>query len=322
MVLADLRVARRGARRRLPAPDPAPPARPPRRARMAGASPGPSSSSSSSARHLRGRLAARLPRPDSGEPLQRRLLAARDRPRRAAHPTDPQRDGRRRAHRRELEGRVQLRPTRDQLPLRRGPRHRGRRTRSTRTAPRRSPPRRAGRSPYMAKWDEREGNSCHIHLSLADAGTGESALRARTDRCSIASSPASSRRMRGADAHVRPAGQLLQTLRRRLVRADRPRMGERQPHVLAARRRARAGAARGEPAAGRRREPVPRAGRDDRRRAARDRRGASSSSPRTSATPTSRTSRACRTPSTRLATSSRGPRWRARRSARRWSTTT
>ncbi len=31
---------------------------------------------------------------------------------------------------------------------------------------------------YMAKWDEREGNSCHIHLSLADAGTGESAFAA------------------------------------------------------------------------------------------------------------------------------------------------
>jgi len=30
----------------------------------------------------------------------------------------------------------------------------------------------------MAKWDEREGNSCHIHLSLADAGTGESAFAA------------------------------------------------------------------------------------------------------------------------------------------------
>src|SRR3954447_26456855 len=33
---------------------------------------------------------------------------------------------------------------------------------------------------YMAKWDEREGNSCHIHLSLADAGTGDSVFA--TDR--------------------------------------------------------------------------------------------------------------------------------------------
>ncbi|HWI71136.1 MAG TPA: glutamine synthetase, partial [Baekduia sp.] len=26
---------------------------------------------------------------------------------------------------------------------------------------------------FMAKWDAREGNSCHLHLSLADAATGE-----------------------------------------------------------------------------------------------------------------------------------------------------
>jgi glutamine synthetase len=31
---------------------------------------------------------------------------------------------------------------------------------------------------FMAKWDEREGNSCHIHLSLADAGTGDSVFAA------------------------------------------------------------------------------------------------------------------------------------------------
>ena len=48
---------------------------------------------------------------------------------------------------RELEGRVQPRPARDQLPLRRGARRRRRPRRSTRTAPRRSPPRRRWRSP-------------------------------------------------------------------------------------------------------------------------------------------------------------------------------
>src|SRR4051795_8557937 len=37
---------------------------------------------------------------------------------------------------------------------------------------------------YMAKWDEREGNSCHIHLSLADAGTGDSVFAA--DRSTFA----------------------------------------------------------------------------------------------------------------------------------------
>ena len=61
-----------------------------------------------------------LPRPRAGQPLQRRLLAARHGPGRAADPPDPQRDGRRRDDGRELEGRVQLRPARDQLPLRRG----------------------------------------------------------------------------------------------------------------------------------------------------------------------------------------------------------
>ena len=43
---------------------------------------------------------ARLPRPDPGQPVQRRLLAARHRPGRAAAAPHPQRDGRRRAARR------------------------------------------------------------------------------------------------------------------------------------------------------------------------------------------------------------------------------
>ena len=53
---------------------------------------------------------------------------------------------RRRAARRGLQGRVQPRPARDQLPLRRRAARRRRARRSTRTAPRRSPPRRAWRS--------------------------------------------------------------------------------------------------------------------------------------------------------------------------------
>ena len=56
-----------------------------------------------------------------------------------------------------------------------------------------------------------------------------------------------------------------------LVRADRGRLGTRQPDLLDARRRPRRGAAGREPAAGRRRQPVPGAERDDRRRPARDR---------------------------------------------------
>ena len=31
---------------------------------------------------------------------------------------------------------------------------------------------------FMAKWDEREGNSCHIHLSLADDGRRDSVFAA------------------------------------------------------------------------------------------------------------------------------------------------
>ena len=87
-------VARRLGRRRLAAPDPAPPARPPRRARLAGARRAPSSSSSSSATPTRRRGARRYRDLAPGQPLQRRLLAARHRARRAAAAPHPQRDGR------------------------------------------------------------------------------------------------------------------------------------------------------------------------------------------------------------------------------------
>ena len=68
-----------------------------------------------------------------------------------------------------------------------------------------------------------------------------------------------------------PQRELLQALRQGLVRADRGGVGPRQPHVLAARGRARAVAADREPPARRRREPLPGPRRDDRRRPARDR---------------------------------------------------
>ena len=69
-------------------------------------------------RQLRGRLAQGLPRPRAGEPLQRRLLDARHRAHRAADPAHQELDDGRGHVGRELEGRVQLRPARDQLPLR------------------------------------------------------------------------------------------------------------------------------------------------------------------------------------------------------------
>ncbi len=113
------RLGRRRRRRRLAAPDPAPPARPARRAR-ADRERRHRARVHRLQRHLRGRLEAGLPRPRAGQPLQHRLLAARHGAGRAADPPDPQRDGGRRDDGRELEGRVQPRPARDQLPLRRG----------------------------------------------------------------------------------------------------------------------------------------------------------------------------------------------------------
>ena len=98
-------------------------------------------------RHLRGGLAQGLPRPAPGQPLQRRLLAAGHRPRRAADPPHPQqhgrgRDGRSRTPRASATSAstrsTSATPTRCAPPTS---------TRSTRTAPRRSPRERAWRSP-------------------------------------------------------------------------------------------------------------------------------------------------------------------------------
>ena len=125
---------------------------------------------------------------------------------------------------------------------------------------------------FMAKFNQREGNSCHIHCSLAERGRRQRlrrrpgpvrALRRRPDRLHAR-----------ADAALRAARQLLQTLRPRLLRADRDRLGPGQPDLLAAGGGPRGGPAGREPAAGRRRQSLPGAERADRRRPARDRRGA------------------------------------------------
>ena len=94
---------------------------------------------------------------------------------------------------------------------------------------------------FMAKFDEREGSSCHVHLSLrgADGSTTFWSEGGRT------------RGVRGL--HRRPAGddgrlhaalraerQLLQALRRGLVRADDDRLGRGQPHLRRPPRRATA----------------------------------------------------------------------------------
>ena len=106
---------------------------------------------------------------------------------------------------------------------------------------------------YMAKFDEREGNSCHIHCSLAneDGGGNVFADDETTFNRFVAGQLARAAR---ADADVRPARELVQALRGGLVRAHRGGVGTRQPHLLDARRRPRPGPARGEPAARRRRE--------------------------------------------------------------------
>ena len=87
---------------------------------------------------------------------------------------------------------------------------------------------------FLAKYNEREGNSCHIHLSLRgtdgelvfwdkEAGEPDPALRPVHRR-----RPRHGRRLHAA---VRAEHQLLQAVRERVVRADHHRVGARQPHL-------------------------------------------------------------------------------------------
>ena len=135
-------------------------------------------------------------------------------------------------------------------------------TRSTRTARRRSPTSTARALTFMAKFNEREGNSCHIHISLR-GDDGERGVRRVDDELrDVADVPQLHRRPAGhaarADAVLRAEHQLLQALRRGQLRADRGRVGHRQPHLRAAGRRPRPRHAGREPRARRRRQPVPR----------------------------------------------------------------
>ena len=94
---------------------------------------------------------------------------------------------------------------------------------------------------FMAKFDEREGNSCHIHLSLR--GTDGEVVFADDDRAAAAALRPVHRRllatMRELTLLLRTEHQLLQAVRRRVVRADRRRLGHGQPHLRAAGRRPR-----------------------------------------------------------------------------------
>ena len=172
---------------------------------------------------------------------------------------------------------------------------------------------------FMAKLDEREGNSCHIHCSLQNDGGNVFAddeatfnqLRRRPARV-----PA------GADAVLRAARQP-RTSASCTARSRRRRWpGARQPHLLDAGGRPRPVAARREPPAGRRRQPVPGAGGDDRGGPARDRREARArAGVRGQRLRLGQAARAAH--AVRGARPVRGTRRsRATPSARRWSTTT
>ena len=137
---------------------------------------------------LRGGVAQGLSRPASGEPVQRRLLAAGHRARGAADPPHPQQHGRGGDGRGGLQGRVQLRPARDQLPLRGRAAHCGR---ALDLQERREGDRGAG------------GRGDHVHGQVRPARgqllphpflacrRARPAVRARGARCSSRSSPAS-----------------------------------------------------------------------------------------------------------------------------------
>ena len=176
--------------------------------------------------------------------------------------------------RRGRQGRVQLRPARDRLPLRRRADHRRQPRASTRPSAKEIAAQHGKSLTFMAKYDEREGNSCHIHLSLRGAD-GDARLLGRAtggvpplyDHF-IAGVLAT---MRGLHPALRAEHQLLQAVRGRLVRPDHVAWG--LDNRTCAVRLVGHGRRRpdGEPGARRRRQPLPRAGRDAGRRPARHR---------------------------------------------------
>ena len=116
---------------------------------------------------------------------------------------------------------------------------------------------------FMAKFDEREGNSCHIHMSLrGDRRPASSSTRATARRrCSSSFVAGIQATMCEFTLLYAPNINSYKRFQAGQLRPDVHRVGLRQPHLLAARGRPRRRAAAGEPAARRRREPVPRAGR-------------------------------------------------------------
>ena len=99
---------------------------------------------------------------------------------------------------------------------------------------------------FMAKYDEREGNSCHIHVSLWDdrgsLSPGEDGhSRSRVFDHFIAGQLAATE---GAHLLLRSQRELVQALRVGIVRAHDDRVGRRQPHLRLPRGRARRRVAR------------------------------------------------------------------------------
>ena len=131
------------------------------------------------------------------------------------------------------------------LPLRRGAAHRATTTSVYKTGAKEIAAQHGKSLTFMAKFDEREGNSCHIHLSLRGAR--------RRARCSPTTSrPAGAARcstsfVAGRAGHACASFTLLyapninsyKRFAAGLVRADRGRLGRRQPHLRAAGGRAR-----------------------------------------------------------------------------------
>ena len=180
-----------------------------------------------------------LPRPDAGQPVQRRLLDPR-------HHAGSSRCCATSATTCTPPGWTSRAPrasatsasTRSRFLLRRGADAPPTTTPSTRPAAKEIAAQHGKALTFMAKYDEREGNSCHIHLSLRGAD-GELGVLGRRSRRARRCYDQLRRRRAGHDARVHPAlraeHQLLQAVRRRLVRADRGRLGPRQPHLRGAR---------------------------------------------------------------------------------------
>ncbi len=185
--------------------------------------------------HLRGGLAQGLPRPRAGQPLQHRLLAAGHGPGRAADPPHPQRDGGAPGCAVEnSKGECNLGQHEINFryadALRCADEHAIYKNAAKEIAAQ------EGMSiSFMAKFNEREGSSCHIHFSLADE---------RGRRCSPASAAIFESFLAGQLACLRELTLLLapnvnsyKRYAAGVVRPHRGGLGARQPHLRAARRR-------------------------------------------------------------------------------------